>query len=568
MAGAAPVHRAETNGSIHTISSSSVAHSSGACALNEISPPGDLLSNVSAVPKGFVLQFQQNIGDTEAALGKATKMYLDSLAPGTLRSVIDARQLFIVWHAQAHPGTPVAFPLPKLDIKAFVVALAEAGFSYPRIMNNLYKGLGMWQISNNHPSPATMFPELGATISKYLKKAIGNAPILPKDPMFQDDFEHILDVLGLDNPATMQLAFIHAMSAHSGARVSSMAQPVLHENIRRSREDIGLDPYPEPTGMLVGDVKFVWDDALGLSMTVILRHEKNDAANRSHRRSYTFSPLQPESPYCTASLGFLHLARRGVFVHQATTAWQNKLFDIKESAKSWPLLCAVDTSTQALTNNQLTTAMMANAVKKSIADAGFDEIMLSHRSYRSGFATSDTSGLLVVGLRSASEREDRLRAIPSAYNYRLILPQCNIHTEQDAVSSFKNQFEEFLLKDTEMRKALEEDPVDNKKVNRTKKAATKKCCLQKTREQHEERRAQPPGPPKPETSRKLNIDRILEQWKEDVAHNIHLDIRTRWIPPEGYNFPNEFLCPFRGCDTNVTSGEQCSQHVKQAGHPR
>ncbi|KAJ7363213.1 hypothetical protein OS493_011494 [Desmophyllum pertusum] len=38
---------------------------------------------------------------------------------------------------------------------------------------------------------------------------------------------------------------------------SLMAQPVLVENIRRSREDMGLDPYPEPTGMLVGDVKFV-----------------------------------------------------------------------------------------------------------------------------------------------------------------------------------------------------------------------------------------------------------------------------------------------------------------------
>ena len=43
----------------------------------------------------------------------------------------------------------------------------------------------------------------------------------------------------------------------------------------------------------------------------------------------------------------------------------------------------------------------------------------------------------------------------------------------------------------------EEDPVDNKKVSRTKKAATKTFCLQKPREQHEERRAQPPGPPKP-----------------------------------------------------------------------
>ena len=38
----------------------------------------------------------------------------------------------------------VAFPLQDTDIKAFTIALSEAGFSLPRIMNNLYKGLCMW----------------------------------------------------------------------------------------------------------------------------------------------------------------------------------------------------------------------------------------------------------------------------------------------------------------------------------------------------------------------------------------------------------------------------------------
>ena len=62
-----------------------------------------------------------------------------------------------------------------------------------------------------------------------------------------------------------------------------------------------------------------------------------------------------------------------------------------------------------------------------------------------------------------------------------------------------------------------------------------------------------------ETSRKLNIAQILEQWMEDVdhAHNFHLDIRTRWILPEGYKFPNSFCAPSGG----VTQTSQAANSV-------
>lgn len=54
-------------------------------------------------------------------------------------------------------------------------------------------------------------------------------------------------------------------------------------------------------------------------------------------------------PNCTATLGFLHLAKREAFLGDPLTAWESKQFQITEEAKQWPLLCAVDTSTQTLT---------------------------------------------------------------------------------------------------------------------------------------------------------------------------------------------------------------------------
>ncbi|KAJ7392792.1 hypothetical protein OS493_010451 [Desmophyllum pertusum] len=214
-------------------------------------------------------------------------------------------------------------------------------------------------------------------------------------------------------------------------------------------------------------------------------------------------------------------------------------------------------------NKPLTTLMMGRLVKKSIAKAGFDEAQLSHRSYRSGFATrfiitcaienggrfetqqveqlkrlggwaekssvvhlyikriiekySDTCGLLNEGLRSGEEREECLRRIPTAYNYRLLPPSKNI---------------------------AKEELVDPKKVNNSKQTATAKFCKEKNRRQHEERSAQPPGPPKPETSRTLDVTAILKKWtEEDLATDLHLDVRSRWIPLKGESTPRNFCAP-------------------------
>ena len=60
------------------------------------------------------------------------------------------------------------------------------------------------QISNNHQSPGKMYPEMGSAINKYVKRAVGDVNIMPKEPMFRQDFEHILDVVGLGNDASLQ----------------------------------------------------------------------------------------------------------------------------------------------------------------------------------------------------------------------------------------------------------------------------------------------------------------------------------------------------------------------------
>lgn len=61
-----------------------------------------------------------------------------------------------------------------------------------------------YQIANNHGSPGRMYPELGSTITKYLRKEIGDSPICPKEPMFTQDFEEILDTIGLESEAALQ----------------------------------------------------------------------------------------------------------------------------------------------------------------------------------------------------------------------------------------------------------------------------------------------------------------------------------------------------------------------------
>ena len=55
-----------------------------------------------------------------------------------LKSIIDARRLYLQWFPLQHPGTEVQFPLKEMDIKAFSVCLCRAGFTFSRIINNIY----------------------------------------------------------------------------------------------------------------------------------------------------------------------------------------------------------------------------------------------------------------------------------------------------------------------------------------------------------------------------------------------------------------------------------------------
>ena len=61
-----------------------------------------------------------------------------------LWSVNDGRHLYLTWHKHAHQGNAVVFPLSDTDVKAFIIALSEAGFSLSRTMTNLNKRLYMW----------------------------------------------------------------------------------------------------------------------------------------------------------------------------------------------------------------------------------------------------------------------------------------------------------------------------------------------------------------------------------------------------------------------------------------
>ena len=61
-----------------------------------------------------------------------------------IKSIVDARQLYLAWHKGAKAGVAVSFPLPELAIKTFCVACAKAGFSCKRTLNNIFRGLCMW----------------------------------------------------------------------------------------------------------------------------------------------------------------------------------------------------------------------------------------------------------------------------------------------------------------------------------------------------------------------------------------------------------------------------------------
>lgn len=61
-----------------------------------------------------------------------------------IKSIFDARNLFLAWYKEVKEGAAVTFPLQELDIKAFCVTYAKAGFAYKRIIENFFRGLCMW----------------------------------------------------------------------------------------------------------------------------------------------------------------------------------------------------------------------------------------------------------------------------------------------------------------------------------------------------------------------------------------------------------------------------------------
>ena len=61
-----------------------------------------------------------------------------------LKSIIDARNLYLVWHQDNHPGEPAKLPLALLDMKAFCMSCGRAGFSFTRIINYIFGVLCMF----------------------------------------------------------------------------------------------------------------------------------------------------------------------------------------------------------------------------------------------------------------------------------------------------------------------------------------------------------------------------------------------------------------------------------------
>ena len=85
---------------------------------------------------------------------------------------------------------------------------------------------------------------------------------------------------------------------------------------------------------------------------------------------------------------------------------------------------------------------------------------------------------------------------------------------------------------------------------------------------HEERRMQPPSPPKPKTTRVLDVVGEVIRWtntsREDL---VHLDCRSRWILLDAdENNPDHFKCPFRECERTYETASECADHVHQEKH--
>ncbi|CAH3195355.1 unnamed protein product, partial [Porites evermanni] len=65
-------------------------------------PEGGVFLGVTFPENSSLIQnFTATLTDAAADKERAKKMYLDTLAPGTIKSIVDARQLYLAWHKEA-----------------------------------------------------------------------------------------------------------------------------------------------------------------------------------------------------------------------------------------------------------------------------------------------------------------------------------------------------------------------------------------------------------------------------------------------------------------------------------
>ena len=72
------------------------------------------------------------------------------------------------------------------------------------------------------------------------------------------------------------------------------------------------------------------------------------------------------------------------------------------------------------------------------------------------------------------------------------------------------------------------------------------------------------------TTRTLDVGREISSWSTPPPQDlVHLDCRSRWIPPnEEGEYPETFECPYRECLETFSRAEDCGTHVSTVNHPK
>ena len=72
------------------------------------------------------------------------------------------------------------------------------------------------------------------------------------------------------------------------------------------------------------------------------------------------------------------------------------------------------------------------------------------------------------------------------------------------------------------------------------------------------------------TTRTLDVGREISSWSTPPQQDlVHLDCRSRWIPPnEEGEYPETFECPYRECLETFSRAEDCATHVSTVNHPK